>query len=100
MRKNEIFVDAIKDYYYGWEDDKSLIIGAIKKTLKSLPTDTKFYDQFRADEDTTDIFGLELLKSVLTRNDELLTLIEPSLVNWEADRLAQIDLILLKMGSL
>jgi len=39
-----------------------------------------------------------LLNKVLHENEELLSIIEPTLKNWDADRVAIIDMILLKMA--
>jgi N utilization substance protein B len=98
VKKDDIFTEALKDQYYSWEDDKSLVVGAIKKTLKSLPVKGAFFAEYNADEDTVEVFGLKLLKLIAEKEQELLELITPNLVNWDADRLAQVDLILLKMG--
>ena len=36
-RKNELFNEIIEDAFLNWIDDKSLVIGAVKKVIKSLP---------------------------------------------------------------
>ena len=36
-RKSELFTELIEDQFANWEDDKSLIIGSIKKILNLLP---------------------------------------------------------------
>jgi len=36
---NEVFNEIIEDFSANWPDDKSLVVGTIKKTIKSLPTD-------------------------------------------------------------
>ena len=42
LRKSELFEETIEDRYYSWLDDKSLIVGAMKKTIKALPAEKLF----------------------------------------------------------
>lgn len=95
---SESFNDIMEDFYGLWDEDKSLIVGAVKKTIKALPAHSEFYEDHRPTEDTTVEFGETLLSQVFNNDDELLELIEPTLKNWDADRVAVIDMILLKMA--
>ena len=95
---HDLFQESIDDRYATWSDDKSLIIGTIKKTIKMLPTDESFFDVYRPDEETTEGFGEFLLNEVCTKDKELLEIIEPTLKNWDVDRVAIIDMILIKMA--
>jgi len=95
---HDLFQEAIDDRYATWSDDKSLIVGTIKKTIKMLPTNQSFFDVYRPDEETTKGFGELLLQEVCTKDKELLEIIEPTLKNWDVDRVAVIDMILIKMA--
>ena len=95
---NESFNDLIEDHYPLWQDDKSLVLGAVKKTLKALPTDERFFDEYLPSDETVKDFGEKLLSKVTTNNDKLLEIIEPTLKNWDVERVAIIDMILLKMA--
>jgi len=95
---NEIFEEIIDDHYPSWTDDKSLVIGAVKKTLKALPFSEESLNKFRPTEEAVKEFGEELLLNTLRRDGELLAIIEPTLQNWEPERVAIIDMILLKMA--
>lgn len=95
---NETFNDMMEDRYSVWVDDKSLIIGAMKKTIKALPTDHNFIDNYRPASETIEDFGESLFDMVIRQDEELLSIIEPTLKNWDADRVAVIDMILLKMA--
>jgi N utilization substance protein B len=95
---NENFNDLIEDEYSQWIDDKSLIVGSIKKTLKALPVAIDFYEVYKPTAETTVDYGEVLLKKVFLEDKELLEVIEPTLKNWDADRVAIIDMILLKMA--
>lgn len=96
--QSEMFEDRIEDQFPQWVDDNSLIIGAMKKTIKALPAEGDFYEDYRPAAETTREFGEELLRKVQESDQDLLNIIEPSLKNWDADRVAVIDMILLKMA--
>lgn len=98
LRKNELFNEIVEDQLYNWEDDDSLIIGAIKKTLKALPSSEEFYKEFMVTEEETLLFGRTLLKMVIEQEDELAAIIKPTLKNWDSERVAIVDMILLKMA--
>lgn len=95
---SENYVEILEDQFPNWIDDKSLIVGSIKKTLKALPAEFDFLEAYEPTDDTVVEFGEELLTRVCTGNDALLAIIEPTLKNWDADRVAIIDMILLKMA--
>ncbi len=95
---HENFNDLIEDQYAQWIDDKSLIVGSIKKTLKALPAEKDFFEAYKPTGETTVDYGEVLLKKVFLEDKELLEVIEPTLKNWDADRVAIIDMILLKMA--
>lgn len=98
-RKNEVFIELIEDQFTNWEDDKSLIIGAIKKVLKSLPTEDKeVIMEHYPDIETTKDYGELLLTKSFLEDKALLDLIEPVLTNWDADRVAVLDMIMIKMA--
>lgn len=98
--KHELCEELIDDRFSNWQDDKSLIIGAMKKTIKALPHETSlFFEEYRPETETVEEFGLTLLKEVVDREEELVSYIEPLLKNWDIDRVAVIDMILLKMAA-
>jgi transcription antitermination protein NusB len=98
LMQSEIFEEAMEDFSPSWIDDDTLILGATKKTLKAFPSDEAFIYDFNEEDKLTFAFGEELLTKTYNKNLELLELIKPMLQNWEADRVATIDLILIKMA--
>jgi N utilization substance protein B len=98
-RKNELFNEIIEDQFANWEDDKSLIIGTIKKVLKSLPSENEnFIMEHYPDDETCKEYGEFLLLKTYLEDEALLKLIEPVLQNWDADRVAVLDMIMIKMA--
>ena len=98
MIANEVFEDVLDENYLFWDDDKSLVVGAMKKTIKALPNEEPFYEAFKPTFDTVKEFGEVLLNKVNDDSDDLFNIIEPTLKNWDAERVAVIDMILLKMA--
>lgn len=98
MVSSENYEEHLDDRYNNWVHDKSLIVGALKKTVKALPVVGEFYEEFRPARETTIEFGLDLLYKVTKLDAELLEMIKPVLKNWEAERVATIDMIFLKMA--
>lgn len=96
--KDEIFDDLVDDLFISWVDDKSLVIGAIKKTLKSLPETERFFQAHEPPDETCMEYGFELLHKTLFFDEELEAIIKPVLKNWDVERVAIIDMILLKLS--
>lgn len=94
----EVFEESMEDFSMQWVDDKSLVIGSMKKTIKALPAEEHFYEAYRPGAETVDEFGATLFARLHEQDQELLDIIEPTLKNWDADRVAVIDMILLKMA--
>jgi len=98
MLKDEVFLESIDDFFPTWEDDKSLVVGAMKKTMKALPESPELFRTFRPDYEAAVEFGENLLVQVIEQDKEYEEVIGPSLDNWEIDRVANIDMILIKMA--
>ena len=98
-RRNELFNEIIEDHYANWEDDKSIIIGTIKKVLKSLPSENEnFIMEHYPDEETIKDYGDYLLAATIKDDQALLSMIDPVLQNWDSERVAILDMIMIKMA--
>lgn len=94
MLVNENFVSFAEDHFNNWDDDadmlRQLMLQYLQKPgtfhLKEMIGKEKFQ------------FAKELLEATETRNEVLHELIKPKLRNWDAERLALLDMILLEMG--
>jgi len=95
---SEVFNEVIEDYSANWPDDKSLVVGTIKKTIKALPKEEDFLNKYRPGDDTVVDFGEKMFDLVHHEDAKLLGTIEPILKNWDADRVAIMDMILIKMA--
>ncbi len=97
-RKNEFFNDVMEENYISWIDDKSVVVGTMKKVLKSDTSSDSLFDRHKPDMQIVEDFGKELLGMTFEEDDELLDIIKPILENWDHERLAIIDMILIKMA--
>jgi N utilization substance protein B len=98
-RQSETFNSLIEDQYVTWEDDKSLVIGSIKKVLKGLPFDDgDFFKEFFPEDEMVKDFGELLLIKTFEDEKLLIDLLEPMFKNWKRERVAILDLIMMKMA--
>lgn len=98
LQSHELFLNMVEDHFPLWKEDKSLIVGAIKKTLKAAPLEQDFYKKYEDHGEAIVDFGRPLLKFVVEADEQLLDRIKTVLQNWDADRVAIIDMILIKMA--
>lgn len=98
-RQDEFFNEMLEDAYFNWLDDKSLVVGAVKKYLKALPADnSKLFSEFLPEDETVQDFGKTLLKKTLDQQDDLMKIVIPTLENWDHERLALVDTILIQLA--
>ena len=91
---NEDFINHIEEHFINWDDDAEMMHTLVLSYLNK-PGQQNFQD-FLSHEKT--MFAKDLLNTVLDKHEETLELIKPKLKNWDADRIAALDLILLQMG--
>ncbi len=98
LQGHELFLTMVEDHFPLWGEDKSLVVGAMKKTIKALPASEEFAREYENNSEAVTDFGDVLLKFVINTDQELLARIKSVLQNWDAERVAIIDMILLKMA--
>jgi N utilization substance protein B len=98
LTSHDLFVEMTEDRHNNWQDDESLVIGAMKKTLKSMPLEGPFYENYQPSDETVREFGEQLLRKTCQEDEALFEIISPNLKNWDADRVAVLDMIMLKMA--
>ena len=98
LTANDLFIELTEDRFNNWQDDESLVVGAMKKTLKAMPLEGEFYKEYEPSDETVREFGEQLLRKTCQEDQSLFELIAPNLKNWDADRVAILDMIMLKMA--
>lgn len=94
----EVFQEQIDDLFPLWEEDVSLLYGAVKNTIRQLPTTEPFYESFLPEPEFVHDFGKKLLYDVITYDKELQPIIAEKLRNWQEDRIALMDMLIIKMA--
>jgi N utilization substance protein B len=91
---NEDFVSHIEELFFNWDDDGDMITQLIAGFMQK-PTNYDFTQMLSPDKQE---FAKGLLKTVIEKDEHLQTIIVPKLKNWDPERIAQLDMILMKMG--
>ena len=82
-----------------WMDDLDLCCAMVIKSMKAISVEKPFQPlpKFKP-EDDEEVFAHELLRITTQKEKEFETLIASTAANWDADRIAKMDMIMLKMG--
>ncbi len=94
MLANEVFVSHIEEHFSNWDDDGDMVVQLLSGYLQK-PGSLHFSQMLSTDKDH---FASNLLKTVQDKNEHLQSLIIPKLKNWDPERIAQLDMIMMKMG--
>lgn len=94
MLDNDEFIGIVEKEFIHYQDDIEPALNMVADGLNH-PAKANFLKPVGKEKLE---FAKELLTTVIEKNDYCLELITPRLRNWEADRIAAIDMILLKMG--
>jgi N utilization substance protein B len=94
MLANESFESHLEEIFPNWADDaemmQKLVTGYLNKT-----TAFNFEEMVSPDKAA---FARDLLAAVQEKKEVTMDLIRPKLKNWDADRIATLDMILMQMG--
>lgn len=93
MLGNEEFVSHVEELFSNWDDDGDML-AQILATFLSKPT-LNLQEIISKDKEQ---FAVSLLQTVLDKEDFLLEIIKPKLKNWDPERIALLDMVLMKMG--
>lgn len=91
---NEAFLAHVEELFTNWDDDGEMICQIIMSYLAK-PGSLNFQEIISPDKKE---FAVSLLETVLDKKEVVLELIRPRLKNWDAERIATLDMILMQMG--
>lgn len=94
MLPNESFINHIEELFNNWDDDADMIdqlmLNYIQKpgtyNLQEMVSPEKWQ------------FARELLSTTIDKKEYCAELIKPKLKNWDSDRIALLDMVLMRMG--
>ncbi len=91
---SENAVDYIDEHFTNWEDEGDMMIGFILNYIQK-PGSINFLDLV-GDEKMK--FAIDLLETAISKKTISEDIIKPKLKNWDPERIAVIDMILLRLG--
>jgi N utilization substance protein B len=91
---NEKLLEHFAEELPGWEDDREMTEMLMENFFKS-SSKINFLSLISAEKKE---YAHALMQTVIDKKDYCMELIQPKLINWDAERVALIDLILLEMG--
>ncbi len=95
----ELFESFIEDRFVNWEDDQVLVLTTLQKTLQMLkPNSVNILPEKHKDEEEDLKFVKQLFDECVQNDQELTLLISAKTQNWDQDRIALVDMILMKMA--
>jgi transcription antitermination protein NusB len=94
MLPNESFLAHIEELFSNWDDDAEMICQILMGYLAK-PGTVNFQEIMSKDKKD---FASSLLETVIEKKELILDLIRPRLKNWDAERIATLDMILMQMG--
>ena len=94
MLADENFTSYMEDGFTNWEDDGEMVIQLLANLLQK-PGSADFKEMISGEKKE---FAINLLKTVLEKSEHLQSLIIPKLKNWDPERIALLDMVLMKMG--
>ena len=94
MLDNEEFVAHVEELFSNWDDDGDMLT-QILATFLNKPASLNLQEIISKDKEQ---FAFGLLNTVLDKEDYLLGIIKPKLKNWDPERIALLDMVLMKMG--
>lgn len=94
MLPNENFISHVEEHFINWDDDGEMMQTLVLNYFNK-PGQASFYDILSKEKWD---FAKKLLDTVLEKEAYCMELIKPKLNNWDADRIAALDLIILRMG--
>jgi len=94
MLPNVIFIFLIEENFINWYDDAEMLVPLMTGLLQK-PSALNLQQMPDAEKKT---FAKELLRTVISKKDHVTELIKVRLKNWDPDRIAVLDMILMQMG--
>ncbi|HSC38179.1 MAG TPA: transcription antitermination factor NusB, partial [Chitinophagaceae bacterium] len=94
MLPNEDYTSHVEELFTNWDDDCEMMEQLVLNYLQK-PGSFNFMEILSKEKGT---FAKDLLLSVLDKKEVTMEMIKPKLKNWDADRIAVLDMILMEMG--
>ena len=94
MLPNEAFTSFVEEKFPNWDDDAEMA-QTLLSSLLSKPAAFNFQELISTEKWE---FARELLRTTIDKKEVALEYIKPKLKNWDPDRIAVLDMLLMRMG--
>lgn len=94
MLEDEVFISHIEENFINWDDDADMVVQTVRNFLQK-PATANFSEVISNDKWD---FAKLLLNTVLEKEKHLEGFIVPKLKNWDPERIAALDMIIMKLG--
>jgi transcription antitermination protein NusB len=91
---NENFINFIEEKFPNWDDDADMV-NLLLTNLLGKPLTFNFQELISADKWE---FAKELLRTTMEKKELTMEYIKPKLKNWDAERIAVLDMLLMRLG--
>ncbi|MFN8283618.1 MAG: transcription antitermination factor NusB [Chitinophagales bacterium] len=99
--EDDVFIDHSDENFINWNDDAEFVVEAVTDIIQKSKHELKLHlnrQQLKDKMAELSQFGIELFNQTVEHKKENYKLIEPRLKNWDSDRLATVDIILMRMA--
>lgn len=94
MLPNDDFITHLEETFIHWDDDAEMMNLLVMNFLQK-PGSYKFTEFISKEKQD---FAADLLQTAIDKKEVCLELIKPKLKNWDADRIASLDMIIMQLG--
>lgn len=94
MLPNETFTSFVEEKFPNWDDDAEML-QTLLSTLLSKPATFNFQEIISTEKWE---FAKDLLKTTIEKKEVAFDYIKPKLKNWDPERIAILDMLLMRMG--
>lgn len=94
MLANEAFIAHIEELYTNWDDDADMMVLLVNNFLNK-PGTYNFTELLSREKKQ---FAFSLLETAIGKKELTMEYIKPKLKNWDPERIAVLDMILMRMG--
>jgi N utilization substance protein B len=94
MLPNEAFTSFIEESFTNWDDDADMLRLLVQNFLNT-PQTFNFQELISREKYE---FGKGLLETVIDKKEVTMDYIKPRLKNWDPERIAVLDMLLMRMG--
>ncbi len=98
LEEFDMFYEIMEEQSIFWNDDIEFVVSMVVKTIKSMQENktSKLLSLYKSEEDKE--FAHHLLRMTILHHNEYKKIIEDHVDNWDIERIAMIDILIMQMA--